>query len=72
MPDRPCPNCASRGPRHLECTSKLASFDYYRCAPCGHVWAVAKDGTGRISHITPLTPDPEPRARRPALERYAR
>ena len=59
MPDRPCPSCSSGGPRHLQESSSGAICDYYRCDACGHVWAVFRDGSEHIRHVTPLKSESE-------------
>jgi len=60
MPSRPCPNCQSSGPRHLEASSRDGYVNYYRCDGCGHVWTVTKDAAEQIRHVTPLTPPSPP------------
>jgi hypothetical protein len=70
-----CPCCNATTTRWLEGCSDRAQVDYYRCEECAHVWAVAKDGSGRITHVTPrVSPahrDTEgTERRRPVLSRY--
>lgn len=62
MPIRICPACEAETRRVLEGASADAYVWYYRCAKCGHTWAVSKaDGT-IVHHVTPLPTDepPEP------------
>ena len=54
VPNQPCPCCGANTPRLVESVSQIATVNYYRCALCGHVWTVAKDGSERIHHVTPL------------------
>jgi transposase-like protein len=54
MPNQPCPHCSADTPRLVEAPSQVASVNYYRCPQCGHVWTVAKDGSGKSEHITPI------------------
>jgi len=54
VPNQPCPRCGTDTPRLVESASQIATVNYYRCALCGHVWTVAKDGTGNIHHVTPM------------------
>jgi hypothetical protein len=42
MPHRMCPLCERPG-RRLEAASQDAWVIYYRCDPCGHVWAYDKE-----------------------------
>lgn len=52
MPTYPCPNCGNRAPRWLEAPSEIAVANYYRCDSCKHVFTVAKDGSGKMHHVT--------------------
>ena len=55
-----CPNCRRDTAQTLNQLLDHACFEYFLCARCGHVWAVAKDGSGRTEDLTPRTADPKP------------
>lgn len=59
MPIQPCPNCGFQVPRKIDVLSNWAHVNYYDCPNCKHIWTISKDGTGRITHVTPL-PDKPP------------
>ena len=60
MPNQPCPRCSADTPRELQAPIQYAAVNYYRCPECGHVWIVARDGSGAIAHITVWPDWPEP------------
>ena len=49
-----CPRCGDVDPRRLEGCSAIGAAVYYVCLRCAHLWAVAKDGSNAVHHITPL------------------
>ena len=61
MPYRPCPNCRATAPRLLEATSAAAYVWYVRCATCGHVWTISKDGKETTQDVTVRTNRDQPR-----------
>ena len=36
-----------------------AHVNYYSCRACGHIWTLRKDGSGQVTHVTPLKRTPQ-------------
>lgn len=45
----PCPHCGERD-KIRAVTPMTPYIDYFRCASCGHVWTVSKDG--KVRNVT--------------------
>jgi len=54
MQDHACPKCSHTG-RYLPAPSDIASWNYYRCGECGHVWCVNKQTHARHDVTIPAT-----------------
>ena len=48
MHNGPCPYCAAESPGLVQALRRIAFVNYYLCPECQQVWAVTKDGSGRI------------------------
>jgi hypothetical protein len=58
MPHRLCPICEQPG-RLLIDASQIAYVDYYRCDPCGEVWAYDKNDPKATRKKITLPPTPK-------------
>ena len=60
MSIRPCPYCRNPAPRLLAHSSADAHVWYFRCEPCGHVFAVRRDNPEAPAWtVVPGRGDPE-------------
>ena len=51
MAKLPCPKCNAHQGQSLADLLCHDRLDYFLCAKCGHLWTIARDGTGRVAEV---------------------